>query len=177
MAHPRGDALAGALLEGEAEGAVAAVAAFAGQLLGHDGLSGSDDLLVAVDEVVDAQVIDIAVVGDALTGEIHAEVGTVGANGLGQLLQREVVLQVKLCFYAVYLQHLFEMREYLTAVGRLSYLLLTTTPLHHRDGLGESLQGRQRLYSPQQESEEHELDDMQEEDEVVVGINDRIEYH
>ena len=169
--------MAHTLLKNNTKGAVAAVTAFAGKLLRGEGLLSAGNLLVAADEVVDAQVIDIAVVGDALTGEIQAEVGTVGANGLGQLLQREVVLQVKLCFYAVHLQHLLEMREYLTAIGRLSYLLLTTTPLHHRDGLGESLQGRQRLYSPQQESEEHELDDMQEEDEVVVGINERIEYH
>ena len=109
--HPRGDALAGALLEGEAEGAVAAVAAFAGQLLGYDGHSGSDDLLVAADEVVDAQVIDIGVVGDALTGEELAEVEAVGANGLGQLLQREVVLQVKLRGDAVLCQLSFDLGE------------------------------------------------------------------
>ena len=109
--HPRGDALAGALLEGEAEGAVAAVAAFAGQLLGYDGHSGSDDLLVATDEVVDAQVIDIGVVGDALTGEELAEVEAVGANGLGQLLQREVVLQVKLRGDAVLCQLSFDLGE------------------------------------------------------------------
>ena len=109
--HPRGDALAGALLEGEAEGAVAAVAAFAGQLLGYDGHSGSDDLLVATDEVVDAQVIDIGVVGDALTGEELAEVEAVGANGLGQLLQREVVLQVKLRGDAVLCQLSLDLGE------------------------------------------------------------------
>ena len=86
IVHPDGYALACTLLEGKAEGAVAAETAFLGQFLGDDGLFGSGNLLVAADEVVDAQVIDIAVVGDALTGEIQAEVGTVGANGLGQLL-------------------------------------------------------------------------------------------
>ena len=111
MAHPRGDALASALLEGEAEGAVAAVAAFAGQLLGNDGLSGSDYLLVAADEVVDAQVVDIGVVGDALTGEILAEIEAVGANSLGQLVQRQVMLQVELRGGTVLCQLSFDLGE------------------------------------------------------------------
>ena len=67
VAHPGRDALAGALREGAAEGAVAAEAALLSQLLGTDGLSGSVSLLVAADEVVDAQVVDIDVVSDALT--------------------------------------------------------------------------------------------------------------
>ena len=49
-----------------------------------------------VDEVVDTQIVDIDIIGDALTREILAEIRAVGANGLGQLLQGEVVLQVKL---------------------------------------------------------------------------------
>ena len=89
-AHPCRYILADALLEGEAEGAIAAVAAFAGQLLGDDGLSGSSKLLVAADKVVDAQVIDIDIIRDALPREVLAEVVAVGANGLGQLLQGEV---------------------------------------------------------------------------------------
>ena len=94
--HPGGYSLTHALLESEAEGAVATVTAFAGQLLDREGLSGNGDLLVAADEVVDTQIVDIGIVGDALTGEILAEIRAVGANGLGQLLQGQVVLQVKL---------------------------------------------------------------------------------
>ena len=66
-AHPGGDGLADALSEGTAESAVTAVAALDGQLLHGEGLLGGSDLLVAADEVVDAQVIDISAVGDALT--------------------------------------------------------------------------------------------------------------
>ena len=101
VAHPGSYALARALLEGQAEGAITAVTAFAGQLLGDDGLSGSSGLLVAADEVVDAQIVDISVVCDALTGEILAEIEAVGANGLCQLLNGKVVLQVELCTNAV----------------------------------------------------------------------------
>ena len=98
--HPCRHALACALLEGQAEGAVAAVATFAGQLLGDNRLSSCGDLLIAADEMVDAQIVDIRIVSDALTREILAEIGAIGANGLGQLLQGEVVLQVKLCLHA-----------------------------------------------------------------------------
>ena len=67
FAHPSRYALTCTLLEGEAEGAVATVATVAGQLLGDDGLSGSSKFLVAADEVVDAQIINIGIVSDALT--------------------------------------------------------------------------------------------------------------
>ena len=108
IVHPSGYALPYALLEGEAESAVAAVAAFAGQLLGNDRLSGSGGLLIEADEVVDAQIVNIGIVSDALTGEILAEIGTVGANRLSQLLKGQVVLQVKPCVHAMLSQQLFE---------------------------------------------------------------------
>jgi hypothetical protein len=54
--------------------------------------------------VVDAQIVDIGVVRDALTGEILAEIVAVGTNGLRQLLQRKVVLQVKLGSIAMLFQ-------------------------------------------------------------------------
>ena len=83
VAHPDGHALASALFESEAEGAVAAVTAFVGQLLGDDGLAGSCEFLVAGNEVVDAQIVDIGIIGDTLTGEILTEIVTVCAYGLG----------------------------------------------------------------------------------------------
>ena len=92
MPHPVCHAQAHALREGAAEGSVAAEAALIGQLLGADGLSGSDALLIALDEMVDAQIVDISVVGDALTGKILAEIGAVCADGHGQLLTGELVL-------------------------------------------------------------------------------------
>lgn len=65
--HPGCNRLTHALLEGKAEGAVAPVAAVAGELLGNDGLLGCDSLAIEVDEVVDAEVVDISIVSDSLT--------------------------------------------------------------------------------------------------------------
>ena len=65
--HPGGDALAGVLGEGAAEGSVATEAALVGQLLGSDILSGSGGLLVTTDEVVDALTVDVDIIGDTLT--------------------------------------------------------------------------------------------------------------
>ena len=102
--HPGSYGLAGALLEGEAESAVTPVAAVAGQLLGSDGLLGSGSLAIQTHEMVDAEVVDISIVSRALTGEILAEIGTVGANLLRQLLKGQVVLQVELCVHATLFQ-------------------------------------------------------------------------
>ena len=57
FAHPGGDALVHALLEGGAEGAIAAVATLLGELLGDDGLLCSGKLAVAGYEVTDAKVV------------------------------------------------------------------------------------------------------------------------
>ena len=111
IAHPCCHILAHALLESEAEGAVAMVAAFAGQLLDGECLPGGRDLLISADEVVNAQIVDIGIVSDALTCEIVAEIGTVGANRMSQLLKSQVVLQVKLCIYAVLSQHLLDLNK------------------------------------------------------------------
>ena len=86
LAHPCGHAQAHALREGTTEGPVAAEAALVCQFLSDDGLSGSGEFLIAFDEVVDAQIINIGIVSDALTREILAEIRAVGANGLGQVL-------------------------------------------------------------------------------------------
>ena len=102
--HPGRYALARALFEGEAEGAVTVVTTFASQLLDGEGLLGAVDLLVAADEVVDTQIIDIGIVSDALTGEILAEIRAVSANRPGQLLKAQVVLQVELCVHAMFYQ-------------------------------------------------------------------------
>ena len=82
--HPGGYALAGALGEGAAEGAVAAEAALLGQLLYLERLSGGGDLLIETDEMVDALTVDISIIGDALTRKVLAEVRAVGADGLRQ---------------------------------------------------------------------------------------------
>ena len=74
FAHPGGDALPHALLEGGAEGAVAVVAAFLSQLLGNDGLMCSCNFAVAGYEVTDAEVVYVCIVACALTGEILAKI-------------------------------------------------------------------------------------------------------
>ena len=81
FAHPGGDALTHALLEGGTEGAVAVVATLVGQLLGDDGLMGSGKFAVAGYEVTDAKVVDVCIIACALTGEILAEIGAVGTDG------------------------------------------------------------------------------------------------
>ena len=102
--HPSLYSLSHTLLEGEAEGAVAAVAAVAGQLLGSEGLLGLDGLVIVADKVIDAEVVNIGIVSDALTGEIAAEVEAVGADSLRQLGKGQVVLEVELRLDAVALQ-------------------------------------------------------------------------
>ncbi len=52
--HPRCNGPSHALLEGQTKGAVAAVAAFSGQLLYGEGMLGADNLMEAADEMVDA---------------------------------------------------------------------------------------------------------------------------
>ena len=94
FAHPSRNGHSHALLEGEAEGAVAAVAAVVGQLLGGDGLPCGDCLAIETHKVVDAEVVDIGIVGHAMTGEKLAEIEAVDADSCGELLQGQVVLQV-----------------------------------------------------------------------------------
>ncbi len=72
--HPHRDALTGALQERAAEGAVTSESALQRQLLNGDILPGSGQFPAAANEVVDAQTVDIGIVGDALTGEVLAEV-------------------------------------------------------------------------------------------------------
>ncbi len=73
LAHPGGDALVHATLEGGAEGAVAVVAALQGQLLGADRFLCSGKLAVAGYEVTDAKVVDVFIVACILAGEILAQ--------------------------------------------------------------------------------------------------------
>ena len=100
---PLRHALAHALLEGEGEGVVAMIATLAGQLLDGEETLSSDGLAVETDEMTDAQVVDVGVVIGILAHEIKAEIGAVGAKGMGQLRDVQVVLQVELRVHAVLL--------------------------------------------------------------------------
>ena len=72
--YPGRDALTGALQERAAEGAVTAESALQRQLLNRDVLPCSGELPAAANEEVDAQTVDIDIVGNALTGEVLAKV-------------------------------------------------------------------------------------------------------
>ena len=92
VVHPRSHILPHTLLEGEPEGAVTPVSAFAYQLLGGERPVGCNSFTIEICEMVDAQIVDISIVSDALLSEIVAQIGAVGADGRGELLQGDVVL-------------------------------------------------------------------------------------
>lgn len=81
-----------ALFEGEAEGAVASVAAVVGKLLDSEGLLRLDGVVVAAEEMVDAKVVNIGIVVESLVRKILTEIVAVSANGLGKLQKGQVVL-------------------------------------------------------------------------------------
>ena len=95
LSHPHRHILAHALLEGEAESTVATVAAVVSQLLDCEGAFAGDSLAVELDEMLDAQIVDIGIVCRALHGEVLAEIETIRANSFGQLKQRQIMLQVE----------------------------------------------------------------------------------
>jgi len=92
IAHPDCDGLAHALFEGEAEGAVASIAAFVSQLLSSERAQVSYSLAIEANEMIDAQIVDVGIISSTLTGEILTEIETVGTNGLGKLGNGQVVL-------------------------------------------------------------------------------------
>ena len=75
FAHPGGNTLVHAPLEGAAESTIAVEAALIGQLLGDNGLLCSGKLAVAGYEVSDTKVVDVFIVAYVLTGEILTEIG------------------------------------------------------------------------------------------------------
>ena len=99
--YPRRHVLSHALLEGIAESGVVAVAAVLGQFPDGAPLLSSDGLAVEADEMVDAQTVDVGIVGGSLPREILAEIVAVGANSRGELVDGQVVLQVELSVYAM----------------------------------------------------------------------------
>ena len=68
--------------ESISKGTVTSVAALQSQLLGGERTLVSDGIVVEVDEMADAQAVDVGVVGQPLLGEMLAEVVMVGTYGL-----------------------------------------------------------------------------------------------
>ena len=62
-------------------------------------------------KIVDAQAVDVAVIADALLGEVGTQVGTVGAYALAELCQREAVLQIELGGHAVFVEQVADIRR------------------------------------------------------------------
>ena len=54
-------------------------------MLCRSGPMGSGGLVVEVDEILDAQAVNVGIVCDALQSEMLAEVGAVGTNMFGKL--------------------------------------------------------------------------------------------
>ena len=79
------------------------VATFACQLPGSEGTAFGNSLTIESLEMMDAQVVDIGIISDALSGEILAEIEAVGTNGFSKLCDAQVVLQIELCVYAMLL--------------------------------------------------------------------------
>ena len=92
MFHPVGDGKAGDSLEGSAEGAVTMIAAPFCQSECGDGTVFLSCFAIEMDEVVDAQAVDVVVIGRPLFFEIATQIVAVRLDGIGQLHQRQVVL-------------------------------------------------------------------------------------
>ena len=91
-AHPDRHRLSHALLESETESAVALVTAIVSQLLGGEVTLGCYSLTIKADKMIDAQIVDICIVANTLTGEILTEIETVNTNSLSQLRNSQIVL-------------------------------------------------------------------------------------
>lgn len=106
VTHPRRDRLAHALLEGYGKSAITPETALLGQLLSGEGTIGGDSITIESDKVLDAQAVDIGIVGRVMLREVLAEIITVGSDGLAELTERNVLSQVELSSLAIVLQQL-----------------------------------------------------------------------
>ena len=59
--------------------------------------------MVEIDKMLNAQTVDIGIVSQALTGEMLAQIETVGSNSSCELGKSKVVLQIELWFLAMLL--------------------------------------------------------------------------
>ena len=106
ITHPLHDRLAHTLLEGYCKSAIAPETALLSQLLSGEGTIGGDSITIESDKVLDAQAVDIGIVGRVMLREVLAEIITVGSDGLAELTERNVLSQVELSSLAIVLQQL-----------------------------------------------------------------------
>ena len=152
------------------------VATLHGQLLSGSRLTVIHGLLVALGEVVDAQVVDVGIVIDALVREIQTEIGAVGAKTLSQLGERQVVLPID----ARFLTLLLKQSRYLFIVnirGR-THLRLLAVRKRLREGLVglQIAQVAQSIDAPRQIEHKHQTDEMEDIDKNRAFARQRIEH-
>lgn len=103
ITHPGCYSLPHPVFESIAESTIAIVAAVVSQLPGGERMPGSYSLTIETDKMVDAQIVNISIVTDALTGEIVGKISAIGSNSIGQLKKVQVVLQIEFCIYTMLL--------------------------------------------------------------------------
>ena len=101
ITHPLRCCHSHALLEGGVKCTITAEAALIGQLLHRYRLMGCVCFLVEVNEVLNAQTVDVGIVGGALLGKVLTEIDTVDAYLYGKLREGHVVLQIELRLFTV----------------------------------------------------------------------------
>ena len=106
VSHPHHDRLTHTLLESCSKSAIAPETALLSQLLSGEGTISGDSLTIESDKVLDAQAVDIGIVGSVMLREVLAEVSAIGADGPAEIVEFEVVLQIELCGLAILFQQL-----------------------------------------------------------------------
>jgi len=172
--HPEAHRHSRLALEGKREGAVTAVAAVGCQLQGGEIPTIGNGLTVEIHEMLNAQIVDVGVVRRVLTGEILAEIRAVGANQLGQLYQRQVVLQIEMGVDASLLQQKTD--GIVVGGSELATLQKLVDCRLFLSGEGLRLldaQVAQRLYAPQEKTYH---DDVEHLNDVFVPPNPQSEH-
>ena len=147
--------------------------AFIRQLLGGKNPLAGDRLVIQADEMVNAQAVDVGVIGEAPLGKVLAQIIAVCPDGLGELGEGEVVLQEKMLFFAV----LFQQRADAGGDGwRCSGGGLLRILCRRCDGRRVFVQLLQRFHAPQQQPHDYEIVYLQKIDENDIVRSAAVEH-
>lgn len=83
--HPGSHRQSRFALEGTAKGVITAETTLLSQLLSGERAMSFNSIAIETGEVIDSQIVNIGIVSQTLTGEILAEIETIGADGFGKL--------------------------------------------------------------------------------------------
>ena len=113
--------------------------------------------------MVDAQAVDIGIVGDALLGKVLTKIGAVRANGFGQLGKRQVVTQIEAGLLAMFAEQTSDGGSKSRRAQSAQVLSLTIQGVGLKDwcrmryvgsiAIALSVQFLQRLNPPQHEAD------------------------